>query len=322
VRPLALLSRPSHSLLRTDSFASPAYTDKKRLRLPILDAPPRTATPAVRQLDRLALTYWTRSAAQDNVDALVKMGDYYYAGLGTEDGVPQLEKAAGCYQSAATTRFSAMAMWNLGWMHEVGKGVPQVRDLLWTKDSRCSSGPLMSVLSRISTSPSATTTWRSRPRPTPSSRRPFRSSACTPERTKSGDDELRALSLFGRDPDPDGVGAGFAQHGVWNFGRAWRDIQRNWGVNPGPEPEAIHVHGQDPAAAEAGAGAGAGEGAGGGSEQAARRALEGEEDPMEWEGYRSRGNARAEGEEDEFYLEDEGDFGGTVAIVALSMLLA
>ena len=129
--------------------------------------------------------------------------------------------------------------------------------------------------------------------------------------TKSGDDEFRALSLFGRDPDPDGVGAGFAQHGVWN-----------WGVNPGPEPEAIHVHGQDPAAAEAGADAGAGEGAGGGSERAARRALEGEEDPMEWEDYRTRGNARAEGEEDEFYLEDEGDFGGTVAIVALSMLLA
>lgn len=136
--------------------------------------------------------------------------------------------------------------------------------------------------------------------------------------TKSGDDELRALSLFGRDPDPDGVGAGFAEHGMWNFGRAWRDIQRNWGINPGPEPDAIQAHGQDPAAAEAGAG----EGAGGASERATRRALAGEEDPMEWEGYRTRGNARGEGEEDEFYLEEEGDFGGTVAIVALSMLLA
>jgi putative hemolysin len=41
---------------------------------------------SIRQLSRVA--YWTRSAAQDNVDALVKMGDYYYAGLGTEDGVP------------------------------------------------------------------------------------------------------------------------------------------------------------------------------------------------------------------------------------------
>ncbi|TKA54602.1 hypothetical protein B0A53_03009 [Rhodotorula sp. CCFEE 5036] len=279
-------------------------SDKKRLRLPILDAPPRTATPAVRQLDRLALTYWTRSAAQDNVDALVKMGDYYYAGLGTEDGVPQLEKAAGCYQSAATTRFSAMAMWNLGWMHEVGKGVPQDFHLakrnydMALETSTDAFFP--STLSLIG----------------------LYARALYHAITKSGDDELRGLSLFGRDPDPDGVGAGFAQHGVWNFGRAWRDIQRNWGVNPGPEPEAIHVHGQDPAAAEAGADAGAGEGAGGGSERAARRALEGEEDPMEWEGYRTRGNARAEGEEDEFYLEDEGDFGGTVAIVALSMLLA
>ncbi|KAI8459611.1 hypothetical protein BY996DRAFT_8529847 [Phakopsora pachyrhizi] len=75
--------------------------------------------------DRLALTYWTRSAAQDNIDALVKMGDYYLNGYGTLSGKPQPEKAAACYQTATNTHHSAMAMWNLGWMHENGIGVSQ-----------------------------------------------------------------------------------------------------------------------------------------------------------------------------------------------------
>jgi SEL1 protein len=76
---------------------------------------------------RLALTQWTRSAAQRNVDALVKVGDYYYHGLGDpeDDEAARLEKAARYYQSAADTQFSALAMWNLGWMYENGVGVPQ-----------------------------------------------------------------------------------------------------------------------------------------------------------------------------------------------------
>ncbi|TCD60621.1 ERAD-associated protein [Steccherinum ochraceum] len=75
---------------------------------------------------RLALTQWTRSAAQRNVDALVKVGDYYYYGLGVPDEheTSRYEKAAGYYQSAADTQMSALAMWNLGWMYENGKGVP------------------------------------------------------------------------------------------------------------------------------------------------------------------------------------------------------
>ncbi len=81
---------------------------------------------------RLALTQWIRSAAQRNVDALVKVGDYYYHGLGvSEDSeAARLEKAAKYYQSAADTQLSALAMWNLGWMYENGVGVPQVCSLL------------------------------------------------------------------------------------------------------------------------------------------------------------------------------------------------
>jgi SEL1 protein len=77
---------------------------------------------------RLALTQWTRSAAQNNVDALVKVGDYYYHGLGVPEEPEHVrwEKAAGYYRSAADTQISALAMWNLGWMYEHGYGVPQV----------------------------------------------------------------------------------------------------------------------------------------------------------------------------------------------------
>lgn len=76
---------------------------------------------------RLALTQWTRSAAQRNIDALVKVGDYYYHGLGVADEPEDVryEKAAGYYQSAADTQMSALAMWNLGWMYENGLGVPR-----------------------------------------------------------------------------------------------------------------------------------------------------------------------------------------------------
>lgn len=79
-------------------------------------------------LARLALTQWTRAAAQRNIDALVKVGDYYYHGLGVSDEpeYSRLEKAARYYQSASDTQMSAQAMWNLGWMYENGIGVPQV----------------------------------------------------------------------------------------------------------------------------------------------------------------------------------------------------
>lgn len=57
---------------------------------------------------------------------MVKLGDYYYHGLGVnEPDVLLKEKAAGYYQSAIETH-SAVAMWNIGWMYENGIGVSQV----------------------------------------------------------------------------------------------------------------------------------------------------------------------------------------------------
>ncbi|GAA5916071.1 hypothetical protein JCM6882_008305 [Rhodosporidiobolus microsporus] len=285
--------------------------EKTRLRVPLLDAILPSPSPATKQLDRLALAYWTRSAAQDNVDALVKMGDYYYAGIGTEDGIPQLEKAAGCYQSAATSRFSAMAMWSLGWMHETGKGVPQdfhlAKRYFDMAYETSADAYFPSTLSLIS----------------------LYSRALYHVLLGSGDDELNALALFGKDPDPDAVHEDYSHHNIWTFGRAWRDIQRSWGIDPGPDPEVVLYHQpeQDGAAHRDG----------GGDDQpqqppqqrravaAAQRALEGNEDPLEWQHYQDRGYGQGrvgEEEDDEFYLEDEGDFGGTVAIVALCMILA
>ncbi len=91
---------------------------------------------------RLALTQWTRSAAQNNIDALVKVGDYYYHGLGVpeESEIARWEKAAGYYRSAADTQLSALAMWNLGRMYEHGYGVPQVSVHLYLEAPRAEYG--------------------------------------------------------------------------------------------------------------------------------------------------------------------------------------
>lgn len=78
------------------------------------------------RLLEMALVYWTRSANQGDLDARVKMGDYYFTGIGAEADVT---KAHACYKVAAEDR-SAMAMWNLGWMHENGVGVPKVKPII------------------------------------------------------------------------------------------------------------------------------------------------------------------------------------------------
>lgn len=70
----------------------------------------------------LALIYWTRSAVQSNIDSLVKMGDYYLNGVGTEAAA---DKAAQCYSGASEYLQSAQALYNLGWMHENGVGLVQ-----------------------------------------------------------------------------------------------------------------------------------------------------------------------------------------------------
>lgn len=83
---------------------------------------PKTQKPALLQNPALALIYWTRSSRQGNIDATVKMGDYYLGGIGTEADV---DKAVQCYTAASEHYQSAQALWNLGWMHENGIGLTQ-----------------------------------------------------------------------------------------------------------------------------------------------------------------------------------------------------
>ncbi|KAI0474044.1 HCP-like protein [Xylariaceae sp. FL0804] len=78
--------------------------------------------PGLLQNSALALIYWTRSAIQSNIDSLVKMGDYYLHGIGTQVA---LDKAAQCYGGASEYFQSAQALYNLGWMHENGVGLTQ-----------------------------------------------------------------------------------------------------------------------------------------------------------------------------------------------------
>ncbi|KAM5440496.1 ERAD-associated protein [Microsporum canis] len=69
----------------------------------------------------LGFIYWARSAKQANVDSMVKLGDYYFEGYGTNKDI---SRALTCYHSAAEGH-SAQAFWNLGWMYENGLHVEQ-----------------------------------------------------------------------------------------------------------------------------------------------------------------------------------------------------
>src|SRR4051812_31680965 len=100
------------------SFHNLQYVDKHFLEVPKVLQPVTKEHEPI--WDEVALIYWTRAANQHNVDARIKMGDYYYRGLGTP---VNHEKAAACYQVAVDINHSPLAMWNLGWMHENGIGV-------------------------------------------------------------------------------------------------------------------------------------------------------------------------------------------------------
>lgn len=140
------------------------------------------------------------------------------------------------------------------------------------------------------------------------------------------DDSLKSLTLFGTPP---GEAPKFIPpvHG-WSAGRAWRDIQRRWGYDPGPEMVPIVVEVVIPIVEPPGI-------VGGGvpvpvpgdnpmpvhQDMAdAQRALEGNDDPMY--ARRAAGGLREEDEEDDYFnMEGDGDLTGTLAIVALCIIL-
>lgn len=94
---------------------------KSMIKLPTISTASESRSSLLHN-DGLALLYWTRSAKQSNIDSLVKMGDYYLDGIGTNQ---DRGKAATCYSAAADFSQSAQALYNLGWMHENGIGLTQ-----------------------------------------------------------------------------------------------------------------------------------------------------------------------------------------------------
>lgn len=67
-----------------------------------------------------AFHYWKLASAQGYSAAQVKLGDYYYYGMGT---AIDYETAASLYRKASDQQFNAQAMFNLGYMHEQGLGM-------------------------------------------------------------------------------------------------------------------------------------------------------------------------------------------------------
>ncbi|KAK4150757.1 hypothetical protein C8A00DRAFT_45934 [Chaetomidium leptoderma] len=96
-------------------------SDRSRLPIPQLLSH-RGPTSRLLQDPTLSLIFWTRSSRQGNIDALVKMGDYYLSGIGADADV---DKAVQCYTGASEYHQSAQALYNLGWMHEHGIGLDQ-----------------------------------------------------------------------------------------------------------------------------------------------------------------------------------------------------
>jgi TPR repeat protein len=68
-----------------------------------------------------ALRWYRRSAQQANVPSELRLGDYYYYGLGCE---VDMKKAAAHYRTAGELR-NPQAMFNMGFMYQLGLGVPQ-----------------------------------------------------------------------------------------------------------------------------------------------------------------------------------------------------
>lgn len=66
-----------------------------------------------------ALTLYEMSALQGRTDSNIKIGDYYYYGLGTD---VDYEKSVQHYKKASD---NAQALFNIGYMHQHGKGLPQ-----------------------------------------------------------------------------------------------------------------------------------------------------------------------------------------------------
>ncbi|KAG2382027.1 hypothetical protein C9374_005819 [Naegleria lovaniensis] len=78
-----------------------------------------------------AIKWYQHAAEQGNVDAYVKVGDYYYYGSSALTSSSSIENLEQSYEKSlyfyrrAKDLNNAQAMFNLGYMHEHGRGLPQ-----------------------------------------------------------------------------------------------------------------------------------------------------------------------------------------------------
>eukprot|EP00124_Ichthyophonus_hoferi_P000657 Ihof_evm4s26 gene=Ihof_evmTU4s26 len=86
----------------------------------ILDMDVETVIPSEYRY-QYAMIYWQRSAKQGNGQSQTKIGDYYYYGRGAP---VDYSLAFTSYRTAASANFH-QALFDLGFMHETGTGVPQ-----------------------------------------------------------------------------------------------------------------------------------------------------------------------------------------------------
>lgn len=68
--------------------------------------------------------FFSSLSLKGNTAARVKVGDYHYYGYGTDI---DYETAAFHYRLASEQQHNAQAMFNLGYMHERGLGMRQVK---------------------------------------------------------------------------------------------------------------------------------------------------------------------------------------------------
>ena len=76
----------------------------------------------LRERSATRLDRWEQAAREGYTRGMVLLGECYEKGLG---GVPQDDEQAVDWYRKAAEAGNALAMYNLGWMYEYGRGVPQ-----------------------------------------------------------------------------------------------------------------------------------------------------------------------------------------------------
>lgn len=112
----------NESLIKYAFLAELGYEVAQSNAAYILDAVESSLWTDPNERHRRAIMYWSRSANQGYSAAQVKLGDYYYYGMGTN---VDYEMAALHYRLASEQQHNAQAMFNLGYMHERGLGLSQ-----------------------------------------------------------------------------------------------------------------------------------------------------------------------------------------------------